>query len=65
MISFASLSHTLNVNFNYKMFTTNSEATDNVVKIPLWLLNVDDYANLLDVSTYSQLSVIEKTLSLV
>ena len=54
-----------NVNFNYKMFTTNSEATDNVVKIPLWLLNVDDYANLLDVSTYSQLSVIEKTLSLV
>ena len=57
--------HNLNVNFNYKMFTTNSEASDNVIKIPLWLLNVDDYANLLDVTAYSQLSVIEKTLSLV
>ena len=55
----------LNVNFHYKMFSTGSEENNNVVRIPLWLLNVDDYANLLDVTAYSQLSVIEKTLSLV
>lgn len=54
-----------NSNFNYKLYTTNSDATENLVKLPLWLLSVDDYANLLDVSSYSQLMVIEKMLSLV
>ena len=57
--------NSINVNYNYKLFTTNSDATENIVKLPLWLLNVDDYANLLDVTEYTQLSVIEKTLSLV
>ena len=57
--------NTLNPNFNYKMYTTNSEAQSNIIKLPLWILNVDDYANLLDVTAYSQLAVIEKTLSLV
>ena len=54
-----------NPNFNYKLYSTNEENGANVMKLPLWLLNVDDYANLLDVTTYSQLSVIEKMLSLV
>ena len=54
-----------NQNFNYKMYTTNEEYNENLVKLPLWLLSVDDYANLLDVTTYSQLMVIEKMLSLV
>ena len=53
-----------NVNFNYKMFSINGDG-DNCIKLPLWLLSVDDYANLLDVTEYSQLSVIEKMLSLV
>ena len=53
-----------NVNFNYKMFSINGVG-DNCIKLPLWLLSVDDYANLLDVTEYSQLSVIEKMLSLV
>ena len=53
-----------NVNFNYKMYSINGEG-NNCIKLPLWLLSVDDYANLLDVTEYSQLSVIEKTLSLV
>jgi len=55
-----------NVNYNYKMYTTSSD--DNgceVVKLPLWLLSVDDYANLLDVTEYTQLAIIEKMLSLV
>lgn len=53
-----------NINFNYKMFSINGEG-DSCIKLPLWLLSVDDYANLLDVTEYSQLSVIEKMLSLV
>ena len=56
--------NSFNVNFNYKMYSINGES-GNVIKLPLWLLTVDDYANLLDVTDYSQLAVIEKTLSLV
>lgn len=54
-----------NVNFNYKMYSTDGENGSNLIKLPLWLLSVDDYANLLDVTEYSQISVIEKMLSLV
>jgi hypothetical protein len=53
-----------NINFNYKMFSINGSGND-CIKLPLWLLSVDDYANILDVTEYSQLSVIEKMLSLV
>lgn len=53
-----------NVNFNYKMFSINGEGND-CIKLPLWLLSVDDYANILDVTDYSQLAIIEKMLSLV
>ena len=53
-----------NVNFNYKMYSVNG-SSENAIKLPLWLLTVDDYANLLDVTAYSQLAVIEKMLSLV
>jgi len=55
----------INPNFNYKLYTTNEENGNNLIKLPLWLLNVDDYANLLDATEYSQISVIEKMLSLV
>ena len=57
--------NTYNANFNYKMYTTSGDTDYNIVKLPLWLLNVDDYANLLDVTSYSQLMVIEKMLSYV
>ena len=53
-----------NVNFNYKMYSVNG-SSENPIKLPPWLLTVDDYANLLDVTDYSQLAVIEKMLSLV
>lgn len=53
-----------NSNFNYKLYTVNG-SSGNPVKLPLWLLTVDDYANILDVTDYSQLAVIEKMLSLV
>lgn len=53
-----------NFNFNYKMFSTDT-SSDNVLKLPLWLLSVDDYANLLDATEHSQLMVIEKMLTYV
>jgi len=53
-----------NVNFNYKMFSTNS-GDNNLLKLPLWLLSVDDYANLLDVTEYTQIMIIEKMLTYV
>ena len=56
--------NSFNVNYNYKMFSISNEA-QNQVKLPLWLLSVDDYANILDVTEYSQLSIIEKMLSYV
>ena len=54
----------INRNFNYKKYSTNINSKNNI-KIPLWLLSVDDYANILDVTSYSQLQIIEKMLSLV
>lgn len=57
--------NSFNFNYNYKMFTTNTEKSDNLLKLPLWLLSVDDYANLLDITDYSQIMVIEKMLCFV
>ena len=54
----------LNVNYNYKMYSISGNSGYRI-NLPLWLLTVDDYANLLDVTEYSQLAVIEKMLSLV
>ena len=54
-----------NFNFNYKMFSTDTDSNNNILKLPLWLMSVDDYANLLDVSAYSQIMVIEKMLNYV
>ena len=41
----------VNNNFNYKLYTTDkSDSNGNSIKIPLWILDVDDYANLLDIT---------------
>ena len=56
----------INPALHYKVFTTNTEmATDEILKIPAWLLDVDDLALLLDVTTANQLPIIEKALKLV
>lgn len=58
--------HAINPEFNYKYYTTNvKSATDEILRIPVWLLDVDDLALLLDADTPTQLPIIEKTLSLV
>ena len=53
-------------NIHFKAYTTNIE--DNTVetlKLPIWLLGVDDLALLLDVNSTSQLPIIEKALKYV
>jgi len=58
--------NSINNNFNYKLYTTDkNDSSGNKIKIPLWVMNVDDYANLLDVTDYFQINIIEKMLSLV
>ena len=58
--------HKVNPAFNYKYYTTNTRAiNDEILRIPVWLLDVDDLALLLDANTPSQLPIIEKTLNLV
>ena len=49
----------------FKAFTTNLNDDLPKVKIPLWLLSVDDIALLLEVSSRSQLPIIEKAMKLV
>lgn len=54
-----------NSNIGFKKYYTDINAPENVIKIPLWLLNIDDFALLLNVNDSSQLPIIEKTLRLV
>ena len=58
--------HEVNPLLGYKSYTTNIFDPDTeILRIPIWLLDVDDLALLLDASTPSQLPIIEKTLKLV
>lgn len=58
--------HNINSAINYKVYTTDSrDGSNDIIRIPLWLLDVDDLALLLDVTTPMQLPIIEKTLKLV
>lgn len=63
--AFSSL-HEKNPNLNYKAYTTNVVDPDcEILRIPIWLLDVDDLALLLDANSPTQLPIIEKTLKLV
>lgn len=63
--AFSNLS-TISPMLNYKTYTTNTRNPDGpILKIPLWLLGVDDIALLLSATESSQLSIIEKALKLV
>ncbi len=57
----------INPNYNYRFITTNSNSPyeGELLKIPVWLLNVDDLALLLSANTHTQISILEKTLKLV
>ncbi len=50
----------------FKKYSTNVRTgMNNLIKIPLWLLDIDDFALLLDVDDQTQLPIIEKALRLV
>ena len=56
----------INPNYRYKFYTTNyNEPNTEQLKIPLWLLNTDDFALLLSVNSHSQLPIIERMCKLV
>lgn len=56
----------INANLNFKAYTTDlSQESTNILKIPLWLLSVDDIAILLGAMNHSQLPIIEKALKYV
>ncbi len=56
----------INPNYEYKFITTNPKEEDGdfLLDIPLHLLNLDDWALLLQASTHSQLPIIENTIKL-
>ena len=55
----------LNPSLQFKAYSTNLEDTDSLIRLPAWLLGVDDLALLLEADKPSQLLIIEKALSLV
>ena len=58
--------HEKNPSLGYKVYTTNIvNPTDEIIRIPIWLLDIDDLALLLDANTPAQLPIIEKTLKFV
>ena len=58
--------HDFNPELNFKSYTTNTVNPDGpILKIPLWLMDVDDVALLLGATESSQLPIIEKALKLV
>lgn len=59
--------NSINPNYNYRFITTNSNSPydGELLRIPIWLLSVEDIALLLSATTHTQLSIIEKTLKLV
>lgn len=55
-----------NPNINFKSYTTNLNFSDSeILRVPLWLMSVDDIAQLLNVEKSTQLPIVEKALKLV
>ena len=55
----------INPNFNFKFYSTNEETDGEKLRIPPWLLTVDDLALLLRADTHAQIPILEKTIRLV
>ncbi len=63
--SFGGISQ-INSNYNYKFITTNrQDPTDEDLRIPIYLLSLDDLALLLNATEHSQMTILERTLKLV
>ncbi|MDD2392354.1 MAG: ATP-binding protein [Bacilli bacterium] len=58
--------HTKSPEISMKTYTTNLKTTDSeIVRIPVWLLGIDDLALLLGAESHNQIPIIEKMLKLV
>ena len=60
--------HNVNPQYNFKFYTTNKaqlKEGGELLRIPLWLLSVDDYALLLNAEKHSQIPIIERMIKLV
>ncbi len=58
----------INPAYNFKFYTTNKSQLregGELLRIPLWLLGVDDFALLLQAEKHSQLTIIERMIKLV
>ena len=52
-------------NFNYKFISTNeTEGIGEKLRVPIWLLNVDDLCLLLQITNHSQIPIVERMLKL-
>ncbi len=57
--------NSINPNFNYRFYSTNEqEGVGEKLRIPIWLLNVDDLSLLLQITNHSQIPIIERMLKL-
>ena len=55
----------VNPNYQFKYYTTNRmDKNGELISIPLWLLDIDDFALLLQAEKHSQLQIIEKMIKL-
>ena len=55
----------INPNYQFKYYTTNkNDENGELISIPLWLLDIDDFALLLQADKHSQLQIIEKMIKL-
>ena len=55
----------INPNYSYKFITTNpTNPTDQLLQIPVHLLNLDDLTLLLQASSHTQIPILERTLKL-
>ena len=56
----------INPNYQFKFYTTNkTQKNGELLRLPLWLMDIDDFALLLDAEQHSQLPIIERMLKLV
>lgn len=57
--------NSINSNFNYRFYSTNEQdGIGEKLRIPIWLLNVDDLSLLLQITNHSQIPIIERMLKL-
>jgi len=54
--------NTINPNYKFKRYSTDTSDGSNLISIPLWLLDMEDIACLLGATEYSQLAIIEKAI---